>query len=141
MEAGQNEDVFYGIYHCGEMSIHLESVEPFYKALNRVAGIYIIPRSILWGGGSGLIKEHRWRNTMVQSKFVVWVAEDLPHSERLITIAHELVHLILTMQGFPFDRQMGEQYESWIDDIAKGFYQKNPDFLSFVYANYARIAA
>jgi len=144
MEANQREDTFYGVYDSGKMSIHLESAIPFYKALNRVSGLYIIPRSKLksWGGECGLIiGRKRWDET-AWNKYVIYVAEDLSHTERLITIAHELIHLILTMQGFSFERQMlDEKSESWIDELAKGFYQRNPSFLDWAYKEYVRIAA
>lgn len=144
MQTNQSGDVFYGVYHSGKMSIYLENADPFYRALKRVAGVYIVPRSILecwWGGGCGLIQEYGWRNRVAQCKYVIYIADDLSHSERLVTIAHELIHLILAMQGFSFGRQPSdEQSEAWIDDLAKRFYQRNPGFLHFVYVNFARIA-
>jgi hypothetical protein len=143
MQANQNEDVFYGVYHSEKMSINLETVEPFYKALSRVSGLYIISRPQLkrFGGECGLVIERkRWDET-AWGKYVIYVAEDLPHPERLVTIAHELIHVILVLQGFSFERQMlDEKSESWIDEIAKGFHRRNPSFLNWVYVQYARIA-
>ena len=143
MQPSQNGNVFYGIYNSGKMSINLESAEPFYKALNRVLHIYIVPRSMIErfnnGRGCGLIVD-TVRYGMERRKYVMYIAEDLPHSERLITIAHELIHLILTMQGFSFEQQwLDEKSESWIEGIAKRFYQANPGFLDWVYKSEARI--
>ncbi len=143
MQANQNEEIFYGVYHSGKMSIHLESAEPFYKALGRVAHVYIVPRSTIerlnYGRGCGLIVSNKLGTE--RRKYVIYVADDLAHSERLITIAHELIHLVLAMQGFSFERQMmDEKGESWIDEIAKGFYQRNPCFLNWVYVEHVRIA-
>ncbi|MFA5998083.1 MAG: ImmA/IrrE family metallo-endopeptidase [Candidatus Paceibacterota bacterium] len=144
MQENQNENVFYGIYNSGKMSINLESAEPFFKALNRVLHIYIVPCSVIerfnHGPGCGLVVDMA-RYRMERRKYVMYIAEDLPHSERLITIAHELIHLILTMQGFSFERQwLDEKSEPWIEEIAKRFYQANPNFLNWVYRDYVRIA-
>ncbi|MDP2655246.1 MAG: hypothetical protein Q8P17_01660 [bacterium] len=110
--------------------------------------MYIIPRSSIehFHGeprlecACGLIVEHALMSCAgtIESKYTIYVAEELPHGERLVTIAHELIHLILVMQGFSLDSQVNS--EQWIDEIAKRFYQENPGFLNWVYTSSARIA-
>ncbi len=146
MQSIQGGDVFYGVYHSGGMSLDLSSTTPFHKALNRVAHIYIVPRETLkrfnYGKkGCGLIVGPRTYATE-GNKYVIYVAEDLSHSERLITVAHELIHLVLVMQGVSFERQMMDaKNESWVEELAQGFYLRNPDWLNWAYVHSVRIAA
>ncbi len=137
-------DVFYGVYTFNEnLSVNLESTIPFYKALNLVVGIYVVSRSTIecfYGKPvCGFIQGWplRLAKNQLTEKYVIYVSDDLSHYDRLITIGHELIHIILDTQGFPFDSQ--ETAEDWIDEIAKRFFQRNPDFLEWVYRQEVRI--
>ena len=105
-------DVFYGVYTFNEnLSVSLESAVPFYRALNMVAGIYIVSRSTIerfYGKPvCGFIQG--WPLKLAENqrtdKYVMYISDDLSHCDRLITIGHELIHIILNIQGFQFDFQ------------------------------------
>lgn len=140
----QEGDVFYGVYTFNEnLSVSLENAVPFYKALNMVAGIYVVSRSTIerfYGEPvCGFIQGWSWRLTNNQrtEKYVMYVADNLSYCDRLITIGHELVHIILDIQGFSLDSQ--KIAEDWIDEIAKRFFQRNPGFLEWAYKEKVRI--
>lgn len=137
----ESSEIFYGRYVSDRgLSLDIQSADPFYQALHKVVAVYIAPRSLLRGFRCqmclGLIVEEE-RLHIPENRFFIYVARDLSHSDRLTTIAHELIHLVLTEQGFPLDKHWND--EPWIDNVAKRFYQRNPSFLDWVYKDYVRI--
>lgn len=127
---------FYGTYVFDESrSIQLESTIPFYKVLDRLAGIYIVPRSTIDRFYGKPVAGAIIGNPL--GKRVIYVADDLSHCDRLITIAHELIHLVLEMQGVSYRDHVDA--EEWIDGLAIGFFEANPGFLDWLYKSEARI--
>jgi Zn-dependent peptidase ImmA (M78 family) len=123
-----------------ELGSVYEKIGPYRRALETVMVIYIVPRKFVLehGGGCGVLYR-QWSKNTERDRYMMYVADDLPHRERLITIAHELVHLILYERGRPFHKQEDEDVEAWIDEVAKEFCEKHPDFLNSVYREYVRI--
>ncbi len=136
----ESDDTFYGTYSFCDFTLDVTSARPFYSALNRVVCVYIISRSMmqrLFGKTyEGFLVGHNYPEDSSR-RYVIYCRDDLAHVDRLITLGHELVHIILEMQGYPV--AMHYPVEGYIDKIVKQFYRRNPKFLEWVYKYNARL--